>query len=398
MNKWSRNQICTVFAAVSSWGLDAFDFFLLIFVIDDIARSFSVSNKEVALAIFLTLACRPIGAVFIGKMAEKYGRKPVLMANVATFSILSGLSAFAPTLFIFLAIRCAYGVAMGGIWGVASALAFETIPPKTKGFISGLFQAGYPLGYLSASVIYGLFFDYIRWQDLFLIGTLPIFLVAFIYFFVEESSVWQEAKNEKKENLPIIPVIIKNWPVCIYAIILMTCFNFFSHGTQDVYPLFLKDQHHFTTHTVSIIAILYNIASIIGGVSFGTLSQKIGRPQAMTLAAFFALCAVPLWAFSSSVVLIGLGAFIMQLMVQGAWGIIPIYLTELMPKHTRAVLPGVAYQLGNLLASINLPLQIYIAESYHGDYSISLASVASITAICIMLLMVFNIKKTSSTI
>lgn len=141
------------------------------------------------------------------------------------------------------------------------------------------------------------FFDYIRWQDLFLIGTLPIFLVAFIYFFVEESSVWQEAKNEKKENLPIIPVIIKNWPVCIYAIILMTCFNFFSHGTQDVYPLFLKDQHHFTTHTVSIIAILYNIASIIGGVSFGTLSQKIGRPQAMTLAAFFALCAVPLWAF-----------------------------------------------------------------------------------------------------
>lgn len=398
MNKWSKNQINTVFAAVSSWGLDAFDFFLLIFVISDIAHTFSVTNKEISLAIFITLACRPIGAIFIGKMAEKYGRKPVLMANVAAFSILSGLSAFAPTLTIFLAIRCLYGIAMGGIWGVASALAFETIPSKSKGFVSGLFQAGYPLGYLSAAIVYGLFFDHVGWRNLFLIGTFPILLVAFIYFFVEESSVWKQAKNEKRQNLPIIPIMIQNWHICVFAIILMTCFNFFSHGTQDVYPLFLKEQHHLNTHTVSIIAICYNIASIIGGISFGTLSQKIGRPKAIIIASFFALCAIPLWAFSSNLVLLGLGAVIMQLMVQGAWGIIPIYLTELMPHNTRAVLPGVAYQLGNLLASVNLPLQVYIAETYGGNYSIALASIAMMASICIMLLMFFNIKRASSLI
>ncbi|MDI2091163.1 MFS transporter [Commensalibacter oyaizuii] len=299
MKKWSANRRNTVFAAVSSWGLDAFDFFLLIFVIDNIADSFHASNADVSIAIFLTLAMRPIGAVFIGKMAEKYGRKPVLMANVATFSILSALSAFAPTLSIFILIRCIYGVAMGGIWGVASSLAFETIPSHAKGFVSGLFQAGYPLGYLTASVIYALFFNSLGWQYLFIIGTFPILLVVFIYFFVEESSTWLKNKSAQKTTIAIMPIIRSNWNICIYAIILMACFNFFSHGTGDVYPLFLKEQHHFSPFYVSAIAIAYNISSIMGGLFFGYLSEKIGRPQSIIIACVGAILFVPLWAFSS---------------------------------------------------------------------------------------------------
>ncbi|MDI2112788.1 MFS transporter [Commensalibacter nepenthis] len=388
MKKWSANQINTVFAALSSWGLDAFDFFLLVFVIDDIATSFSVTKKSVSIAIFLTLALRPVGAFFIGRLAEQYGRKPVLMGNVALFSILSALSAFAPNLIIFLLIRCVYGVAMGGVWGVASSLAFETIPKESKGFISGLFQAGYPLGYLTASVVYALFFDSLGWRYLFIIGAFPILLVIFIHFFVQESAVWLAAKNqEKAKRTRILPIAMNNWQVCLFAIILMTCFNLFSHGTQDSYPLFLKEQHHFTSHIVGGIAIAYNIASIMGGIFFGSLSQKIGRSKAIALAAGLSLFAIPLWAFSNDMILLGVGAFIMQFMVQGAWGVIPVYLNELLPASTRTVLPGFFYQMGNLFASANLIIQIYIAEYFNNNYGLSLAIVAGLAAICIMILM-----------
>lgn len=256
---------------------------------------------------------------------------------------------------------------MGGIWGVASSLAMETIPDRSRGLMSGIFQAGYPFGYLLAAVVYGLLFETVGWRGMFVIGAAPILLLPFIYYCVQESPVWLAAR-ERKESTALLPVLKSHWKLCCYLVLLMAAFNFFSHGTQDLYPVFLKVQHGFDPKTVSIIAISYNIASIIGGVFFGSLSEKIGRKKAIIIAALLALPVIPLWAFSSGSLMLGIGAFLMQFMVQGARGVIPTYLTELVPANTRAVLPGFVYQLGNLIASVNATLQATIAEHHGHNY------------------------------
>jgi SHS family lactate transporter-like MFS transporter len=387
--KWTSTQRNVVIAAVGSWTLDAFDFFLLVFLLSDIAKTFSVNIPEVTYAIFLTLAVRPVGALLFGRAAEKYGRKPVLMVNIVIFSLLELASGFAPTLMAFLVLRVAYGVAMGGVWGVASSLAMETIPARSRGLVSGLFQAGYPFGYLIASIVYGTLFSTLGWRGLFVLGTAPILMVIFIYFKVPESPVWLTAR-ERKQSTALWPILKREWKLCVYAVLLMACFNFYSHGTQDLYPTFLKVQHKFDPHTVSIIAITYNIAAIIGGLVFGSLSQRIGRRKAIIIAALLSLPVLPLWAFSSGSLTIATGAFLMQFMVQGAWGVIPAYLNELAPEGTRAVLPGFVYQLGNLLASVNATLQAEIALRNDGNYGLAMACVAGTVAVLIALFMFFG--------
>lgn len=386
---WTPRQRNVAIASFLSWTLDAFDFFLLVFLLSDIATSYHVDIKEVTLAILLTLAVRPIGALLFGRAAEKYGRKPVLMINILFFSFFELCTAAAPSLTVFLILRVIYGVAMGGVWGVASSLAMETIPDRSRGLMSGIFQAGYPFGYLLAGVVYGLLFNVVGWRGMFVIGAVPIFLLPFIYFKVQESPVWLAAR-ERHESTALLPVLKTHWKLCVYLVILMAAFNFFSHGTQDLYPTFLKVQHGFDAHTVSIIAICYNIASIVGGVTFGTLSERIGRKKAIIIAALLSLPVLPLWAFAGGSWTLGLGAFLMQFMVQGAWGVIPSYLTELVPANTRAVLPGFVYQLGNLIASVNATLQAYIAESHGHNYGLAMAMVAGTVAIVISVLVFFG--------
>ncbi|KMV74042.1 MFS transporter [Rosenbergiella epipactidis] len=386
---WTSTQRNVATASFLSWMLDAFDFFILVFVLSDLAGYFNTSVTDISVAIMLTLAVRPIGALIFGRLAEKYGRRPILMFNVALFSVFELLSAWSPTFTIFLALRVVYGVAMGGIWGVASSLAMETIPDRSRGLMSGIFQAGYPCGYLLASIIFGLFYEHVGWRGMFLIGALPVLLLPFIYFKVPESPVWLASKA-RKESHALLPIIKSNLRVCGYLVLLMACFNFFSHGTQDLYPTFLKVQHQFDAHTVSIIAICYNIAAMLGGVFFGVLSEKIGRKKAIMIAAFLALPVLPLWAFASGSVMIGVGAFLMQFMVQGAWGVIPSWLTELVPANARAVLPGFVYQLGNLIASVNATLQSKIAAVNGGNYGIGMAIVAGTVAVLIFILAAFG--------
>lgn len=386
---WTPQQRNAAIASFSSWTLDAFDFFVLVFLLSDIAQAFKVGMEEVTLAILLTLAVRPIGALIFGRAAEKYGRKPILMLNIVFFSVFELLSAAAPSLTVFLLLRVLYGVAMGGIWGVASSLAMESIPDRSRGLMSGIFQAGYPFGYLLAAVAYGLLFEVVGWRGMFVIGAAPILLLPFIYYCVEESPVWLAAR-ERKESSALLPVLKSHWKLCIYLVILMAAFNFFSHGTQDMYPAFLKIQHGFDPKTVSIIAISYNIASIIGGIFFGALSEKIGRKKAIIIAALLALPVIPLWAFASGSLMLGLGAFMMQFMVQGAWGVIPTYLNELVPANTRAVLPGFVYQLGNLIASVNATLQATIAEHHGQNYGLAMAMIAGTVAIVIVVLVYFG--------
>ncbi len=389
MFNWTSTQRNVAFASFASWTLDAFDFFILVFVLSDIAANFNTKISEVSLAIMLTLAVRPIGALLFGRLAEKFGRRPILMVNIITFTIFELLSAWSPTLEWFLIFRVIYGVAMGGVWGVASSLAMETIPDRSRGLMSGVFQAGYPCGYLLASVIFGLFYSLVGWRGMFLIGALPILLLPFIYFKVPESPVWLAAR-ERKESSALMPVLKSHWKLCVYLVLLMACFNFFSHGTQDLYPTFLKVQHGLEPHVISIIAICYNIAAMLGGVFFGSLSEKIGRKKAMMIAAFLALPVLPLWAFSSGSWAVGIGAFLMQFMVQGAWGVVPTYLTELVPANARAVLPGFVYQLGNLIASVNATLQSKIAEAHGNNYGLAMAIVAGTVAVLICVIVAFG--------
>lgn len=386
---WSSQQRNVAIACFLSWTLDAFDFFVLVFLLSEIAQAFNVGMEQVTLAILLTLAVRPIGALLFGRAAEKFGRKPILMLNILFFSIFELLSAAAPSLSLFLLLRVLYGVAMGGIWGIASSLAMETIPDRSRGLMSGIFQAGYPFGYLLAAVVYGTLFELVGWRGMFVIGAIPILLLPYIYFKVPESPVWLAAR-ERKESTALLPVLKSHWKLCIYLVLLMAAFNFFSHGTQDLYPTFLKTQHGFDPKTISVIAVCYNIASILGGIFFGTLSEKIGRKKAIIIAALLALPVIPLWAFSGGSLMLGIGAFLMQFMVQGAWGVIPTYLNELVPANTRAVLPGFVYQLGNLIASVNATLQATIAESHGQNYGMAMAIIAGTVAVIIAVLVFFG--------
>lgn len=389
---WTPSQRKTLFAGVGSWTLDAFDYFVLVFVLSAMAKDFGITIVTATLAITFTLVMRPIGALIFGPLAEKFGRKPILVINIALFAVIELATAFSPNFETFFILRIVYGVAMGGIWGVASALTMESVPTRSRGVVSGLFQAGYPLGYLIASIVFGLLEPVIGWRGLFVVGVVPLLLAVFIYFAVDESPVWLATRGVKgpKTTGVFRRAVRDQWPILVFAIFLMAAFNYFSHGTQDLYPTFLLVQHGFTTSTVSVIAICYNIAAIIGGLVAGTLSERFGRKRIIIIFAALALPVIPLWAFASGSIALGIGAFLMQFMVQGAWGVIPVYLNELVPEGTRAVLPGFVYQLGNVLAAPNATIQALIAKSTGGNYGLAMAIIAGAVAIIIIVLMSFS--------
>ncbi|ARL51988.1 MFS transporter [Burkholderia pseudomallei] len=385
---WTREQRNVTIAAYLGWTLDAFDFFLMVFVLKDIAAEFNTKIPAVAFAITLTLAARPIGALIFGRLADHFGRRPTLMINIACYSLLELASGFAPSLAALLVLRTLFGVAMGGEWGVGSALTMETVPPRARGAVSGLLQAGYPSGYLLASVVFGLLYPYIGWRGMFMIGVLPALLVLYVRAKVPESPAWKQI--EKRARPGLVATLKQNWKLSIYAVVLMTAFNFFSHGTQDLYPTFLREQHHFDPHTVSWITIVLNIGAIVGGLTFGWLSERIGRRRAIFIAAMIALPVLPLWAFSTGALALAAGAFLMQISVQGAWGVIPVHLNEISPDEIRATFPGFVYQLGNLLASGNATLQAQFAVDHGNNYGMALATVAGIVAVVICVLIVFS--------
>jgi SHS family lactate transporter-like MFS transporter len=382
LSGWTSEQKHVVAASFLGWTLDAFDFFLMVFVLHDIAREFHTDVTKVTIAILLTLAMRPIGAFLFGRAADRWGRRPTLMVDVLFYSAIEFASGFAPSLTALLILRAIYGIAMGGEWGVGASLTMESIPPHARGFVSGLLQSGYPTGYFLASVVYGLLFQYIGWRGMFMVGVLPALLVLYIRRSVPESPSWKP--TTKHSNT--LAVLKSHWRLGIYAVLLMTAFNFFSHGTQDLYPTFLQVQHGFDPHKVGLIAGIYNVGAIIGGIFAGTLSERFGRRRVIIIACILSLLVMPLWAYATTAVWLAVGAFFMQVMVQGAWGVIPVHLNELSPDEARGTFPGFTYQLGNLIASVNATLQAGIAAHYGGDYAFALAVVAGIVAIVIAIL------------
>jgi SHS family lactate transporter-like MFS transporter len=386
--EFDANQRNALVASFLGWTLDAFDFFLMVFMLGAIAKEFGSDIKAVAFALTLTLAARPLGALVFGMLADRFGRRPVLMIDILLFSIIEFASAFAPTLIALLVLRTAFGFAMGGEWGLGASLTMETIPAKARGVASGILQTGYPFGYLLASVVYGLLFDHIGWRGMFMVGVLPALLVLFIRRNVKESPAWDSMRKQPRQSLAA--VLKKRWPLFVYVVVLMTAFNMFSHGTQDLYPTFLQVEHKLATHTVSLIAIIGNVGAITGGLLFGALSQRVGRRKAIVFGALISLPIIPIWAFSATPVLLGIGAFLMQVAVQGAWGVVPVHLNELSPDEVRGTFPGFAYQLGNLLAAGNATIQAGFAADHGGNYALALALVAAIAAVVIAALTYFG--------
>ena len=356
----------TFTACFLGWSLDAFDFFILTFCVSAIATQFQTKISAVAEAIFITLAFRPVGAFLFGLMADRFGRRPTLMVDIIAYSVFELASAFAPSLKVFLITRALFGIAMGGEWGVGAALAFETLPAEGRGFFSGLLQEGYAAGYLMAALVYGTVFRFVGWRGMFVIGALPAFLVFYIRTKVDESPAWLQGQVSRTAEIRLGKDILTYVGTFIFLVLLMFSFNSLSHGTQDLYPTFLQKDHRFTPQTVGLIAIIANIGALLGGVLFGTWSEKIGRRRAIVIAALLTIPIIPLWAYSHTVPMLALGGFLMQFMVQGAWGVVPAHLNELSPPDVRGTFPGFAYQLGNFLSSWNGVKQAKLAEQRFG--------------------------------
>jgi SHS family lactate transporter-like MFS transporter len=411
--KLTTPQRHAFYASFLGWTLDAFDFFLLVFCIPAMAAGFHTNAAGIAEALFLTLAFRPVGAFLFGALADKFGRRPALMLNIACYSIFELACAFATSLHGLYVLRALFGVAMGGTWGIGAALAFETLPSENRGFFSGLLQEGYAVGYLAAAAVYGLLFSHfahmhwhghtVGWRGLFVIGAMPALLVFYIQGKVEESPTWSAARTERADKkaraahgprsqtggADVVGQIRQYAPTFLFLVVLMTGFTALSHGTQDLYPTFLQRQHHLSAALTGGIAVVYNIGALLGGLCFGVLSERIGRKRAIIAAALLTLPIIPLYALSGSLYGLAGGAFLMQFMVQGAWGVVPAYLTELSPGPVRATFPGFAYQLGNLLTSRNAVLQARAAERY-GGYGKVLAFTVLIVASFLVVVTAFG--------
>jgi SHS family lactate transporter-like MFS transporter len=365
-------------AAYLGWTLDAFDYFLLVLLARNIAEDFGTGLKALSYAIGLTLAMRPVGALAFGLVADRFGRRPALMGSILLYAFAELLTGFAPSLTALFVMRAIFGIGMGGEWGVGTTLAMESIPARSRGLLSGVLQQGYPAGYLLAALVARFVFPHAGWRGTFILGSLPAVLVLYVRMGVRESPAWLEERARPPDGRPagigaVWSTIRLRWPLFLYMIVLMTAFNSFSHGTQDLYPSgFLGKQRGLPLSTIANITIIGCLGAITGGILFGALSQRFGRRRTIALAALLSLPMIPLWIGPVSVAGLAAGAFLIQFAVQGAWGVVPAHLSELSPGAVRGTFPGLAYQLGNLCAASIVPIQATLAESYGWTYSSAL--------------------------
>lgn len=371
--------------------MDAFDYFLVVLVYADIATTFHHTKTDVAFLTTATLAMRPVGALLFGLWADRVGRRVPLMVDVSFYSVIGFLCAFAPNFTVLVILRLLYGIGMGGEWGLGAALSMEKVPAERRGVFSGLLQEGYAFGYLLASVAALVVMNWLglSWRWLFGLSIIPALISLIIRYRVKESEVWEAAQDRMRLTKTRIRDVLGNPAIVrrfVYLVLLMTAFNWMSHGTQDVYPTFLTAT---TDHgaglsslTARWIVVIYNIGAIIGGLAFGTLSQRFSRRYTIVFCAALGLPIVPLFAYSRTAAM--LGSFLMQVFVQGAWGVIPAHLTEMSPDAIRGVYPGVTYQLGNLLAAFNLPIQERLAESHGYPFALAATIVPVLLVVAVL--------------
>jgi len=388
----NRTERKTFLACFLGWALDAFDFFLLTFVLVPVAHEFGRTIPEVAFGITLTLMMRPLGAFVFGLLGDKFGRRIPLMADIIFYSVIELMTAFAPNFTVFLILRALFGIGMGGEWGLGASLAMESLPTATRGLFSGILQQGYAVGYLLAAVVYWIVFPLFGWRGLFVAGALPALLVIYIRAHVPESPVWQRHR-ERKQRVPldIRGFVKQHGTLFIHAVLLMTAFNYMSHGTQDLYATFLERQRGFGISAKSMIAIIYAIGAICGGTVIGFLSQRWGRRRSIIFCAICGICLIPAWIFAPGTALLIVGGFLMQFMVQGAWGVVPVHLNEISPADFRGTFPGLAYQLGNFAAAYAAQQQAWLAERFRTanglpNYALTMALVECVVFVAIIVL------------
>ncbi len=386
-----RVQRRTFLACFLGWTLDALDFFLLTFVIKDVAAEFSVSIVRITFAITLTLMMRPLGALIFGLLGDRFGRRGPLMIDIIFYSLMELLTAFAPSYTVFLIFRALYGIGMGGEWGLGASLAMESLPARARGLASGILQQGYACGFLLAAVVYWLVYPHFGWRPLFVVGALPALLVIYIRMHVPESPVWREQQQKAQPSLGVGKLVREHWRLIIYSILLMTAFNYMSHGTQDLYPTFLQKQRGFSVNQTAPIAIIYNLGAICGGTLLGYYSQRWGRRRMIIIAAVLGLLLIPAWVFSPTMPFLIAGGFFMQFMVQGAWGVVPVHLNELSPPAWRGTFPGVVYQLGNFFSANAAMVQAKLAEHFvrpngQPDYALTMALVTAAVFVVLIIL------------
>src|SRR5205807_6195138 len=388
----NRDQRNTFVACFLGWALDALDFFLVTFVLVPIGHDFGQSIPKVAFAITLTLMMRPVGAFIFGLLGDKFGRRIPLMADIIFYSVMELLTAFAPNFTVFLILRALFGIGMGGEWGLGASLAMESLPTETRGLFSGILQQGYAVGYLLAALVYWIVFPHFGWRGLFIAGALPAFLVIYIRARVPESPVWQRDRvRGRRPRMKMSILVRQHGALFIYAALLMTAFNYMSHGTQDLYATYLQKQRGFNADQTSKIAIVYAIGMICGGTVIGHLSQRLGRRRVIILGAICGMLLIPLWIFSPTTGLLIVGGFLIQFMVQGAWGVVPVHLNELSPPQFRGTFPGLAYQLGNFAAAYAAQQQAWLAEHFRlangePNYALTMALVEAVVFLVIIFL------------
>jgi SHS family lactate transporter-like MFS transporter len=395
----NRIQRHTFLACFLGWSLDALDFFLLTFVLVPISREFGRSIPEVAFAITATLMARPLGAFLFGLLGDKFGRRIPLMIDIVFYSLMELLTAFAPNFTVFLVLRVLFGIGMGGEWGLGASLAMESLPTATRGLFSGILQQGYAVGYLLAALVYWTVFPHFGWRGLFIAGALPALLVIYIRAHVPESPVWQRNRGQRKHAHVRLSVLLRQHGLLfVYAALLMTAFNYMSHGTQDLYPTYLEEQRGFGVNAKSIISIVYATGAICGGTVLGFWSQKWGRRRVIILSAACGMLLIPLWIFAPSTGLLIVGGFLIQFMVQGAWGVVPVHLNELSPPDFRGTFPGLVYQLGNFAAAYAAQQQAWLAEQFRlpngrPNYALTMAMVQSIVFVAVIVLAAIGPEK-----
>lgn len=388
----TRGWQLAVASGILGWVLDAFDFFVVIFLFDALATNFHVSKAAVVYTLTLTLAMRPLGALAFGALADRYGRKRPLILCVVYFSTVTVLSGLAPNFTIFAIMRALYGFGMGGYWGVGASYAMESAPRRLRGLLSGMMQSGYPFGYLVAAIVMQTVTPHLGWRSVFFLGAPIAVLIAGLTWFAPESQAWQVQRVSSLRF--IFASLLNHRKIFLYLLVLMSVMLCLSHGTQDLYPDFLKSMGGMTEDRVAGmkmlygIPILYNIAAVLGALVFGLLSERIGRRFAVIIALLVTLVSIPAWAFGSSVMILVIGSCLMQAGGQGAFGVIPAHMNELSPASVRGLFPGFVYQLGVLVASPATIIELKLKDNL--GYSWALTVFETIVILTLLLLFYFG--------
>lgn len=371
-----------VASGILGWTLDSFDFFIVVFLVDTLATHFQVGKSAIVLTLGATLAMRPVGALLFGMMADRYGRRKPLMAVVAYFSLIEVLSGLAVNYPMFLILRLLYGIGMGGFWGVGASLTLESAPRRWRGLLSGLLQGGYPLGYLLAAVAARLILPAWGWRAMFWAGLLPGAITMLVAYLSPESAAWKQHRVPSING--IFRVMWENRKGFAYLVLTLTLMICLSHGTQDLYPDFLKTAHHISPNVVAYLAMFYNVGALLGTISGGSASEKIGRRASIICALGLCALVIPMWAFGHSLTTLAIGAFLMQIGVQGAWGVIPAHLNELSPDAVRSLFPGFIYQLGVLFGSPTNTIEYALRDRVGYQWALTIFEAATIVALVVV--------------